>query len=175
MAKTERVYNVPLRKEYQKVAKYKRSKKAVTALRQFAEKHMKSDDVKIGKYVNEKIWERGIKNPPHHVKVNVVKDDDNKVTVELVGAPVKEEKVEGKEEKKVEEKEEGKEEDKKEIKEEKEETKEEKEIKKEDKKVEEKKEELKEGKKEEKEEIKKETKEKIKEVKKEKKDERKLK
>ena len=36
----ERTYNVPLRKEWLKVPKYKRAKKAVTALRQFLVKHM---------------------------------------------------------------------------------------------------------------------------------------
>ena len=46
----ERLYNVPLRKEFLKVPKYKRSKKAVTALKQFLSKHMKSDKVKVGKY-----------------------------------------------------------------------------------------------------------------------------
>ena len=45
----ERTYNVPLRKEFLKVPKYKRAKKAVKALKQFLAKHMKSDNVKIGK------------------------------------------------------------------------------------------------------------------------------
>ena len=84
----ERTYNVPLRKEFLKVPKYKRAKKAVTALKQFLVKHMKSDDVKIGRYLNDEIWKHGIKNPPHHVKLNAVKDKDGLVTAELVGAPV---------------------------------------------------------------------------------------
>ena len=84
----ERTYNVPLRKEFLKVPKYKRAKKAVTALKQFLVKHMKSDDVKIGRYLNDEIWKHGIKNPPHHVKLNAVKDKDGLVTAELVGAPI---------------------------------------------------------------------------------------
>ena len=44
----ERTYIVPLRKEYMKVPRWKKSKKAVTALRQFLVKHMKSEEVKIG-------------------------------------------------------------------------------------------------------------------------------
>lgn len=102
----ERTYNVPLRKEFLKVPKYKRAKKAVKALKQFLVKHMKSDDVKIGKYLNDEIWKHGIKNPPHHVKLNAVKDKEGAVTAELVGAPVeKKEEDEKKEEtKKVEEK-----------------------------------------------------------------------
>ena len=89
----ERTYNVPLRKEYLKKPRYKRAKKAVSALREFVEKHMKSNDVKIGKHVNNQIWARGIKNPPHHVKVVCTKDSEGLVKVEMFGAP-KEEQIE---------------------------------------------------------------------------------
>jgi len=80
----ERVYNVPLRKEFQKVASWRRTEKAVTALRKFISKHMKSKDVFIGKYVNQLLWKHGIKNPPHHIKINALKDEKGKVSVELV-------------------------------------------------------------------------------------------
>jgi len=85
----ERVYNVPLRKEFQKVANWRKTEKAVTALRQFISKHMKSDNVIISKYANQHLWKHGIKNPPHHVKVNASKDEKGKVTVELVDLPGK--------------------------------------------------------------------------------------
>ncbi|MFH1849089.1 MAG: 50S ribosomal protein L31e [archaeon] len=98
MAKIERVYNIPLRKEFLKSPRWRRTKKAVAALRKFLARHMKSDNIKIGKYLNIELWKHGIRNPPHHVKVNVVKDDDGIVTAELVGAPLEkaEEKKEGK-------------------------------------------------------------------------------
>jgi len=79
----EREYNVPLRKEFMKVANWRKAEKAVTALRQFIIKHMKSEDVSLGKYVNMELWKNGIKNPPHHVKVSAKKDDKGKVLVEL--------------------------------------------------------------------------------------------
>jgi large subunit ribosomal protein L31e len=82
----ERTYNVPLRKEYMKVPRWKRTKKAVTALRQFLSKHMKSDDVKLSLKLNQKVWQHGIKNPPHHVKVTVTKDDKGVVNADLFGA-----------------------------------------------------------------------------------------
>ena len=85
----ERVYNIPLRKEFRKVANWRRTEKAVTALRQFVVKHMKSDNVLLSKYVNKELWKNGIKNPPHHVKVNVKKDDKGKVMVELAELPAK--------------------------------------------------------------------------------------
>ena len=80
----ERVYNVPLRREYLKVANWRRTQKAVKALREFIAKHMKSEDVVIGKYANQFLWKHGIKNPPHHIKVNAVKDESGRVVVELV-------------------------------------------------------------------------------------------
>ena len=79
----ERVYNVPLRKEFQKAASWRRTKKAVKALREFIAQHMKSENVIIGRYANQFLWKNGIKNPPHHVKVTAVRDDKGKVTVEL--------------------------------------------------------------------------------------------
>ena len=92
----ERVYNVPLRKEYMKAPNWKRTPKAVKALREFISKHMKSENVVIGKYANQLLWKNGIKNPPHHVKVNAVKDDKGKVMVELVELPGKAKREEAK-------------------------------------------------------------------------------
>jgi|TARA_Y100000310_G_scaffold341807_2_gene442234 large subunit ribosomal protein L31e len=80
----ERVYNVPLRREYLKAPNWRRTPKAVRALRQFISKHMKSEDILIGKYANLELWKHGIKNPPHHIKVNAVKNDKGVVKVELV-------------------------------------------------------------------------------------------
>ncbi len=85
---TERQYNVPLRHAWLRVQKFRRAKKAVTELRAFLVRHMKSENVKLGPYVNEEIWARGIRNPPHHVKINVVKSDDGAVVAELVGKPM---------------------------------------------------------------------------------------
>lgn len=88
MAKTtektvERTYNVPLRKEYMKAPRWNRTKKAVIALRQFLAKHMKSEKVLLSKELNEEMWKHGIQNPPHHVKVNAVKDDKGVVKADL--------------------------------------------------------------------------------------------
>ncbi len=101
MAEKERTYVIPLRKEFLKVPRYRRSRKAVTAIRQFVSKHMKVDDVKIGPYLNLNIWKHGKKNPPHKVKVKTFvekKDDEEFAKVELFGAPEevkKEEKKKG--------------------------------------------------------------------------------
>ncbi|MFC1741971.1 50S ribosomal protein L31e [Nanoarchaeota archaeon] len=82
----ERTYTIPLRREFQKAPKYRRAKKAVNALKEFVQRHMKCDNVLVGPKLNLKIWENGIKNPPCRVKVNCVKDEKEDVTrVELFG------------------------------------------------------------------------------------------
>ncbi len=86
----ERTYNVPLRKEYQKVPNWKRTEKAVVAMKQFLVHHMKSEDVRMGKDINEKIWQHGIRNPPHHVKITARKDEKGVVYAELFGVEKKE-------------------------------------------------------------------------------------
>lgn len=83
----ERVYNVPLRKKYQRAPRWKRTNRAVSALREFVLKHMKGEEVKIGKYLNTELWKHGIRNPPHHIKVECKKEEGGVVSVELVGAP----------------------------------------------------------------------------------------
>jgi large subunit ribosomal protein L31e len=88
----ERTYNVPLRKEYRKVPRWRRTKKAVDALREFLVKHMKSEDVKLSQELNEHVWKHGIKNPPHHVKINVTKDEKGVVNADLFDKKVKKEK-----------------------------------------------------------------------------------
>ncbi|MFC1754659.1 50S ribosomal protein L31e, partial [Thermoproteota archaeon] len=85
MADLERTYNIPLRKEFRKVPKYKRAKKAMTAVREFLVKHMKSEEVLIGQEINMELWKDGIKRPPHHVKVTAIKDSEGVVRAELAG------------------------------------------------------------------------------------------
>jgi large subunit ribosomal protein L31e len=88
----ERTYIIPLRKEVMNSPRYKRAKRAVAGVKRFLIKHMKSEEIRIGRYLNLKLWEHGIKNPPLKVKVNVTKDDKGVVSAELFDAPKKEEK-----------------------------------------------------------------------------------
>jgi large subunit ribosomal protein L31e len=87
--KIERSYNVPLRKEFREIVNYKKTPRAVRALRAFLVKHMKSEDIKLGMHLNEFMWKHGAKNPPHHVKVHVIKEGDE-VRAELEGFEFKE-------------------------------------------------------------------------------------
>jgi len=82
--KVERIYNIPLRKSFRLTARHKKTPRAVRAVQEFLAKHMKSDNIQLGMHLNEHLWKHGIKNPPHHVKVHVVKEDDV-VKAELEG------------------------------------------------------------------------------------------
>jgi len=90
----ERKHIIPLRKEFLKVPIYLRTRKAVKTVKKYISRHMKTEDVRIGKYLNLKLWSRGNRNPPHKVEViaELVTDKkDNKeikyAKVEIVGAP----------------------------------------------------------------------------------------
>ena len=78
----ERVYVIPLR-IVKNVPRTIRSPRAVRFVRDFIERHMKTDDVIIDASVNEKIWERGIQKVPSKIKVKAVKDEDGSVVVTL--------------------------------------------------------------------------------------------
>jgi hypothetical protein len=52
-------------------------------LREFAEKHMKTSEIKITTELNEEIWKRGITKPPRRITVKMEKDEDGVVTISL--------------------------------------------------------------------------------------------
>jgi len=88
----EREFNVPLRKGWLKVPRYKRANKAVKTLKEFLARHMKlyDDDlrkIKLDILLNNELRFRGMKKPPAKVKVKAVKYDDGIVRVELVNVP----------------------------------------------------------------------------------------
>jgi len=82
----ERTYNVPLRKGAMKAPQYMRANKAIKVLRAFLQRHMKSEDVRIGPYLNSKVLEHGRKNIPHHVEVKVIKNSEGVVRAEYTKA-----------------------------------------------------------------------------------------
>jgi large subunit ribosomal protein L31e len=44
---------------------------------------MKSEDVKIDKSINEKVWDRGSTKPPSKIRVRAMKMEDGQVQAEL--------------------------------------------------------------------------------------------
>ncbi|MDE1827226.1 MAG: 60S ribosomal protein L31 [Thaumarchaeota archaeon] len=100
----ERIYTINLGKVLLS-PNNQRAKRAINMIREFATKHMKSENVKIEEDVSHLVWERGIRHPPRKIRVKISKDDDGNIIV----SKYQEEKKAGeekpkKEEKKVEEK-----------------------------------------------------------------------
>jgi large subunit ribosomal protein L31e len=77
-----KTFTIPLRKGFSKAPRYKKTNRAVSELRSFLKRHMKNDNISIGKELNELLWQHGIKNPPPRVKVHAV-EDEGKVLVNL--------------------------------------------------------------------------------------------
>lgn len=91
--KLEREYVIPLREKCRVVPRYKKANKAIKTIKEFLVRHMKIRErdlnkIKIDKYLNEAVWFRGIKKPPHKIKVKAIKQGDI-VIVELVEFPDK--------------------------------------------------------------------------------------
>ena len=86
MATTEenltRVYTINLGKAWL-TPEYKRTDRVVNMIREFAQKHMKSEEIKLDQDLNRQIWSRGRTNPPRKVRVKMAKDEDGVVTVSL--------------------------------------------------------------------------------------------
>ena len=89
--KVEREYVIPLREKTRPVPRYKKTPKAVKTIKEFLVRHMKIRDrdlkkIKIDPFLNEILWFRGIKRPPHKIKVKVTKAGEI-VNVQAVDLP----------------------------------------------------------------------------------------
>ena len=77
-----RVYTINLGRAWL-TPEHKRTDRVINMIREFATKHMKSDEIKLEQDLNRQIWSRGKTNPPRKVRVKMVKDEDGVVTVSL--------------------------------------------------------------------------------------------
>src|SRR5215213_6628542 len=77
-----RVYTINLGKAWI-TPQHKRTDRVVNMIREFAEKHMKSSEIKLDQDLNRQMWSRGKTNPPRKVRVKMVKEEDGTVTVSL--------------------------------------------------------------------------------------------
>ena len=76
----ERVYTINLGKVWLS-PNNQRAKRAINMIREFAVRHMKSEDVKIEEDVSHLVWARGIRHPPRKIRVKLTKDDDGAVLI----------------------------------------------------------------------------------------------
>ena len=94
--KKEVIANIPLRASWVKEPRNDRTKRTILTIKEYVFRHMKSEDVKVSKLVNELIWERGIQKPPGSIKVKIsvsdgvakvmLPDEKEEVKVEKKGA-----------------------------------------------------------------------------------------
>ena len=78
----ERIVTVPLSRAWI-APRHRRTKRAINILKEYAEKHMKSSEIKIETSLNEQLWNRGITSPPRRITVKMSKDEDGIVTISL--------------------------------------------------------------------------------------------
>jgi len=90
----ERIYTINLKYPTLKYARWKNSQKSSRVVREFLKKHMKTEQVKIGRSISEKIWKRGDQKPPSKIKIKAIKTDDGTVKAELFGVVIPEEIIE---------------------------------------------------------------------------------
>lgn len=82
----ERVYTINLGKVLLSPDN-QRSKRAINMIKEFARRHMKTEDVKIDEDLAHQVWERGIKHPPRKIRVRMTKTEEGSVLI----APYEEE------------------------------------------------------------------------------------
>lgn len=79
----EQIYTIPLKKA-KNAPRWKRSKRAVTEVKNYLARHTKAEEILIDPSINEKIWERGAKKPPSNIRIKVTEVEDGKIEAKLV-------------------------------------------------------------------------------------------
>lgn len=69
--------------------RYRRTDRVVNMIREFARKHMKTDEVKLDQELNRHVWKKGKANPPRRLRVRMMKDEDGIVIVSPYEEPTK--------------------------------------------------------------------------------------
>ena len=77
---TTRIYTVNLAKAWD-TPKYRRTDRVINIIKEFTQRHMQTDKVKIDQDLNRHIWSRGKTNPPRKIRLRMVKEDDDTVVV----------------------------------------------------------------------------------------------
>ena len=77
---TARIYTVNLAKAWD-TPKYRRTDRVINIIREFTQRHMQTDKIKIDQDLNRHIWSRGKTNPPRKIRLRMIKEDDDTVVV----------------------------------------------------------------------------------------------
>jgi large subunit ribosomal protein L31e len=77
---TTRIYTVNLAKAWD-TPKYRRTDRVINIIKEFTQRHMQTNKVKIDQDLNRHIWSRGKTNPPRKIRLRMIKEDDDTVVV----------------------------------------------------------------------------------------------
>jgi large subunit ribosomal protein L31e len=58
-----------------------RAKRAINMVKEYASRHMKTQEIKIEESLSHQIWKRGIRHPPRKIRVMMTKTDEGFVLV----------------------------------------------------------------------------------------------
>lgn len=83
----ERVYTINLGKVWLS-PNNRRAKRAINMIREFATRHMKTEQIKIDQDLSQTVWKNGIRSPPRKIRVKMTKTEEGYVLV----SPYEEEK-----------------------------------------------------------------------------------
>ena len=75
-----RIYTVNLAKAWD-TPKYRRTDRVINIIKEFTQRHMQTNKVKIDQDLNRDIWSRGKRNPPRKIRLRMIKEDDDTVVV----------------------------------------------------------------------------------------------
>ncbi len=74
-----REYTINLHKRLHGITFKKRAKRAIKEIRTFAQKEMKTADVRLDVKLNRAVWSKGVKNVPRRLRIQISRrrnDDD---------------------------------------------------------------------------------------------------
>lgn len=106
----EKIYTINLKKATIKTPRWEKAKKSMSFIREFLKRHMKADEIRIGKSITEKVWMYGGKKIPNKIRIKALETEEGKkeekkkvikaeLLEEIIPEEFTEEKAEEKEEK----------------------------------------------------------------------------
>ncbi len=67
----EKIFTIPLRRVWIKAARVGKTKKSVSAVKEYVRKHTHASEVRMSQKLNETLWAGGAKKPLHTIRVKV--------------------------------------------------------------------------------------------------------
>src|SRR6266568_4116555 len=80
--RVQRIMVVPLRAAWA-ASRTKRTPRAIKAIREHVQRHLKPDRIFIDDVLNEYLWKRGREHPPRRIRIKAIKFEDGSAVVSL--------------------------------------------------------------------------------------------